>query len=92
MTTLIRGMKALGDCIYQRPYVRRLREQDEIYLETPWPQLYTDLNIHCLHSQSKLRRSSLNAKKYFNWADPPKDVTHGFRVHVNSRGTALMVI
>ena len=38
---IVRGMKGLGDNIYQRAFVKRL--PGPVYLETPWPELYEDL-------------------------------------------------
>lgn len=38
------GMGGLGDCIYQRPFVRALASRfARMWLRTPWPQLYADL-------------------------------------------------
>lgn len=40
---LVLGMGGLGDGIYQRPLVRAQAQQREVYLTTPWPELYADL-------------------------------------------------
>src|SRR4029077_10636047 len=38
------GMWGLGDNILQRPFIRALTRRRQIYLETPWPELYRGIN------------------------------------------------
>lgn len=40
---LLYGRCGLGDNVYWRPLVRRAAQDHEVYLETPWPELYADL-------------------------------------------------
>jgi hypothetical protein len=57
---LIRGMYGLGDNCYQRPFVRAAAKQYEIHLETPWPELYADLDIKFIRGSRKLRTQQKN--------------------------------
>ena len=57
---LIRGMWGLGDNIYSRPFVRAAAEQYELHLETPWPELYADLDIKFVRGTRKLRTQQKN--------------------------------
>ena len=56
----IRGMWGLGDNIYSRPFVRAAARQYELTLETPWPELYADLNIKFVRGSRKLRTQQKN--------------------------------
>lgn len=47
---VVKGMEWLGDSIYQRAIVRELAKAYDLYLETPWPQLVSDLPIKCVRS------------------------------------------
>jgi hypothetical protein len=53
-------MYGLGDCIYSRPFVRAAAEQYDIHLETPWPELYADLDIKFVCGSRKLRTQQKN--------------------------------
>lgn len=56
---IVRGMKGLGDNIYQRAFVKRL--QGPVYLETPWPELYEDLaGVKFVKAETPLRTQSKN--------------------------------
>jgi hypothetical protein len=57
---LIRGLWGLGDNIFQRPFVRAAAEQHELHLETPWPELYADLDIKFVCGTRKLRTQRKN--------------------------------
>ena len=57
---LIRGMYGLGDCIYSRPFVRAAAKDYELHLETPWPELYADLDIKFVCGTRKLRTQQKN--------------------------------
>lgn len=53
------GMCGLGDNIYQRAFVRHL--DAEVYVDTPWPELYADLaHVHCIRAETKLRTQVKN--------------------------------
>ena len=54
---LFEGMYGLGDNIYQRPF---LRYYPNSFIRTPWPELYSDLDIHCVRSETNLRTQRKN--------------------------------
>ncbi|MFA5715285.1 MAG: hypothetical protein WC998_06075 [Candidatus Paceibacterota bacterium] len=59
---LIKGMLGMGDNIYQRAFVREIKER--VYLYTSWPQLYFDLpNIKCVEPLTNLRTQHKNIKR-----------------------------
>jgi hypothetical protein len=53
-------MWGLGDNIFSRPFVRAATAQYEVYLETPWPELYADLAIKFVRGGRKLRTQQKN--------------------------------
>jgi hypothetical protein len=57
---LVRGMWGLGDNIYSRPFVRAAAAQYEVWLETPWPELYEDLDIRFVLGKRRLRTQLKN--------------------------------
>jgi hypothetical protein len=57
---LVHGLWGLGDNVYQRPFVRAAAKQYEIHLETPWPELYADLDIKFIRGSRKLRTQQKN--------------------------------
>lgn len=64
MTIALRGMQGLGDNIYQRAFIKSLVRQDEVILETPWPELYADLpNLRLIKPHTKLRTQAKNIVK-----------------------------
>lgn len=48
----IRGMYGLGDSIYQRAFVRQF---PGAFLRTPRPELYSDLDVNFVRSNTALR-------------------------------------
>jgi hypothetical protein len=68
---VVQGMKGLGDGIFQRPFIRAESERRPVYLETPWPQLYSDLpNVFPVKVGTTLRTQAKNA------AAQPVEVWH----------------
>jgi hypothetical protein len=57
---LIRGMWGLGDNIFSRPFVRAAAAQYEVWLDTPWPELYADLDIKFARGKRRLRTQQKN--------------------------------
>jgi len=57
---LIHGMWGMGDNIFSRPFVRAAAAQYDIWLETPWPELYADLDIRFVRGKRKLRTQQKN--------------------------------
>lgn len=60
---VINGMHGLGDNLHQRSIVKQLMTQYDVWLETPWPCLYHDLDINLISKGSKLRTQAKNAKR-----------------------------
>jgi hypothetical protein len=71
---LIRGMWGLGDNIYARPFVAAAVKYYDIWLETPWPELYADLEIRFVRGRRLLRTQQKNMLRSADWATPPKGI------------------
>lgn len=70
----VQGMWGLGDCIYQRAFVKDLCAQGhEVYLETPWPEIYEDLPVRFVRGERRLRMQMRNLRRQPNsrWHRPP---------------------
>jgi hypothetical protein len=66
----------LGDGIYVRPLIRDAALQREVFLETPWPELYRDLNVHFVRGEKGLRLQMRNVLRQDDslWVKPPRGV------------------
>jgi hypothetical protein len=66
-------MWGMGDNCYQRPFVRAAAQQYEVHLETPWPELYADLDIKFVRGTRKLRTQQKNMARQSDdrWSRPP---------------------
>jgi hypothetical protein len=53
-------MFGLGDNAYQRNVVAALRQQDEVAVITPWPELYGDLGVRFIKPETELRTQAEN--------------------------------
>jgi hypothetical protein len=71
---LIRGMWGLGDNIYARPFVAAAAKYYDIWLETPWPELYADLDIRFVRGTRLLRTQQKNMMRSAKWSLPPKGI------------------
>lgn len=71
---LIRGQWGLGDNIYARPFIRAAAERQEVYLETPWPDLYEDLPVKFVRGERNLRTQMKNVNRQApaRWVPPPR--------------------
>jgi len=56
----VHGMWGMGDNIYSRPFVRAAAAKYEVWLETPWPELYADLDIKFVNRSRNLRTQLKN--------------------------------
>ena len=56
-------MHGLGDNLHQRAVVREFAKTREVWLETPWPQVYHDLPVRCLPLDSRLRTQRRNIER-----------------------------
>lgn len=56
---LINGMHGMGDNIYQRSFIREIKE--DVHLVTSWPQIYCDLpNVYPIKPMVRLRTQRKN--------------------------------
>lgn len=73
---VIEGMHGLGDNLHQRGVIRAILQTHDVWLETPWPCLYHDLNVKLVSKGSKLRTQAKNARREaarFEAGEPPAD-------------------
>ena len=63
----IKGMLGLGDNIFARAFVKNYPGS---YLETPWPELYSDIDIKCVRPTTILRTQAKNIARHTQWAPP----------------------
>lgn len=73
---LIHAPWGLGDAIYVRPLIRDAALQREIFLETPWPEFYSDLNVHFVRGEKGLRTQMRNVLSQDPklWVKPPAGI------------------
>ena len=65
-------MWGLGDNIYARPFVRAAAAQWDVHLETPWPELYADIDIKFVRGGRRLRTQQKNMARQPDglWSQP----------------------
>jgi len=63
LTLIIHGLHGLGDNLRMRSIVKQLMLFHDVWLETPWPCLFHDMDIKFLAKSSKLRTQAKNAKR-----------------------------
>lgn len=74
----VAGMHGLGDNLHQRAFIREAIKTQDVYLETPWPNVYHDLRgprLHILQKGSRLRTQAKNISRErtdFDRIDPPR--------------------
>lgn len=56
-------MHGLGDNLHQRAVIRELMKRGEVWLETPWPSVYHDLDIKLAPKRSILRTQAKNTTR-----------------------------
>jgi hypothetical protein len=66
-------MWGLGDSIYARPFIAAASMVRDVWLETPWPELYADLPLRFVKGDRPLRTQTLNAARQPPglWRQPP---------------------
>jgi hypothetical protein len=76
MQVLIRGPWGLGDNCYSRPFVRAAAERYEVWLDTPWPELYEDVDIRFVRGARGLRTQTNNIalQSEDRWSRPPRAI------------------
>lgn len=69
MTEIFHAPHGFGDSIYTRGFVRHFPGS---YIETPWPEMYADLGVHCTKPSQSFRVQTENmlASRY-TWAQEP---------------------
>lgn len=72
----VEGMHGLGDNIYSRAFIKAL--PGDVYLSTPWPQLFSDLpNVKPVACNSRLRTQAKNLKRQESTEfSPPHNAKH----------------
>lgn len=82
------GMRGLGDNIYQRPFVAAAAQVRRVWISTPWPELYADLPVRFVKTNTELRTQAENEARQpaDRWSDPP---AHAVRVRPSYAGEAL---
>jgi hypothetical protein len=93
----LRGPWGLGDSIYVRPFIAAQAAQREVYLETPWPELYTDVPVRLVRGARQLRTQMRNLARQQNtqWHRPPENAQtvalgYGAQELVTSNVAAIM--
>lgn len=61
-------MLGLGDNIFARAFVK---QYPGAYLETPWPELYCDLDVKCVRPETQLRTQAKNVQRGHAWHAAP---------------------
>nr|EKY1032843.1 hypothetical protein [Pseudomonas aeruginosa] len=60
-------MMGLGDNIFARAFIKNY---PGAYLETPWPELYRDLDVKCVRPDTQLRTQAKNVQREHAWHTP----------------------
>lgn len=72
---LLHGMHGLGDNLHQRAIVRELLPNYEVWLTTPWPQLYWDLpELHLRARESAMcwmAKNEIRLREMYDTGPPP---------------------
>lgn len=60
---LVKGMHGMGDNLHQRAVMRELIRSHEVWLETPWPCFYRDLDVRLVRPETRLRTQAKNVDR-----------------------------
>lgn len=61
---MVQSMRGLGDSIYQRPFIRQLAVDHDVYLRTPWPELFEDIHyVRFMRDPTRLRTQAKNVAR-----------------------------
>lgn len=72
----IHMMLGIGDSVYQRPFVRAQALTRPVYIDTSWPELFSDLpGVHFVKPNTTLRTQAKHVTKLngFPWEDAPAE-------------------
>lgn len=69
----IKAMAGLGDSVYQRPFIRAQAEVRPVYVQTPWPEMFADLEtVHPVRPpHMPLRTQAKNIERPHRWCTVP---------------------
>jgi hypothetical protein len=69
----IEGYLGIGDCFWERPFIKDLSRRYKIYLRTFAPQVFWDIpDIEFVHpKQDKFKSHTCNAKQFNGWVERP---------------------
>ena len=73
----VAGHLGLGDQIYMRPFIRRIQEKRQVFVETSFPQLWWDMpNIKCVKADGGLRTQAKNIRRvdFCDWHGEPRGI------------------
>lgn len=73
----LKMMQGLGDTLYLRPFIKYLAQHHRLYIETSWPELFTDIDVFCVRPDNlKLRTQNKNISKNEKYYTKhiPKDI------------------
>jgi hypothetical protein len=90
---LILGMWGLGDNIYARPFVVAASRQYRVWLDTPWPELYADLDIRFVQGKRRLRtqRKNMARQSQTLWSTPPR-LIHEVKIQYGNLASSSILI
>jgi hypothetical protein len=76
-------MYGLGDNVFSRPFIRAATNRYEVWLDTPWPEIYEDLNIKFVRGPPRRLRTqnkNINRQKRERWSLPPSGMTRQIKI------------
>jgi hypothetical protein len=72
----------LGDGVYHRPFVKQMVAQyDQVYLETPWPEMFSDLPLKFVRPRTMLRTQRKNMERFDGYVEVPRGVPHTQKIY-----------
>lgn len=87
----LRMMQGLGDAVYQRPFVRAQSQVRPVFIDSCWPDIYTDLpRVRCVKPKTRYRTQAKNLARLadFPWSELPKDYDSAhFTYSLQQRGS-----
>lgn len=73
----VRTMNAIGDCILSRPFIRVMANANRLALQTPFPELFSDLGVErIVRAKSNVPYASKAIREWgekHDWRGAPKD-------------------
>lgn len=79
----VHSMRGLGDNIYQRAFIKQLG--CDVWLDTPWPEIYKDLPVHFVMPKTTLRTQLKNINKISGWEKAPAGIKQ-IKISYSRRG------